>query len=236
MTTGKTDSQKTGKRAGQSAMQTGRPDGKTKIKICGLSRKEDIDYVNEAKPDYCGFVIGVPASRRNVTAAQLVRLRQRLSDQICPVGVFVNAVPEFIAELLNDGAIHAAQLHGSEDETYIARLRDMTDKPLVKAFSVKNITDLEAAELSSADLVLLDHGKGGTGASFDWELLRYWKKRPYVLAGGLDAGNIPGAVSRYRPYAVDLSSSVETEGRKDREKILAAVAAVSNLVNSQELF
>ena len=185
---------------------------KTGIKICGLSRPEDIDYVNEARPDLCGFVIGVTASRRNVTVTQLAKLRQRLSEQICPVGVFVNAVPEFIAELLNDGVIDidAAQLHGSEDEVYIARLRAMTEKPLIKAFSIQNLSDFEAAEKSSADLVLLDHGKGGTGASFDWGLLRHWKERPYILAGGLDAGNIPEAVRKYRPYAVDLSSSVET--------------------------
>ena len=144
-------------------MTAGKTDRKTGIKICGLSRMEDIGYVNEARPDYCGFVIGVPASRRNVTVTQLARLRQRLSEQICPVGVFVNAVPELIAELLNDGVIDAAQLHGSEDETYIARLRDMTDKPLIKAFSIQNLSDLEEAEKSSADLVLLDHGKAAPG-------------------------------------------------------------------------
>ena len=109
-------------------MTAGKTDRETRIKICGLSRMEDIDYVNEARPDYCGFVIGVPASRRNVTVTQLVRLRQQLSERICPVGVFVNAEQELIAELLNDGVIDAAQLHGNEDETYIARLRDMTDK------------------------------------------------------------------------------------------------------------
>ena len=202
---------------------------RTRIKICGLSRTEDISYVNESQPDFCGFVIEVPASRRNVTVTQLSRLRQRLSEQICPVGVFVNAELKLIAKLLNDGVIDAAQLHGSEDEAYIARLRDMTDKPLVKAFSIQNLSDLEEAEKSSADLVLLDHGKGGTGASFDWELLWHWKGRPYILAGGLDAGNIPEAVRKYHPYAVDLSSSVETEGRKDRQKILAAVAAVRSI-------
>lgn len=214
---------------GQTNRQTDKRDGRTRIKICGLSRMEDIDYVNEAQPDYCGFVIGVPASRRNVTVTQLARLRERLLEQICPVGVFVNAEPKLIAELLNGGLIDIAQLHGSEDETYIARLRDLTDKPLIKAFSVQNLSDLEMAEKSSADLVLLDHGKGGTGASFEWELLRHWKKRPYILAGGLDAGNIPEAVSEYHPYAVDLSSSVETGVKKDREKILAAVAAVRSI-------
>ena len=149
--------------------------GRTRIKICGLSRMEDISYVNEALPDYCGFVIGVPTSRRNVTVEQLVSLKERLSDRICPVGVFVNADQELVAELLNGGVIDIAQLHGREDEIYIRRLRDLTDKPLIKAFSVQNLSDLETAEKSSADLVLLDHGKGGTGASFEWELLRHWK-------------------------------------------------------------
>ena len=149
--------------------------GRTRIKICGLSRVEDIGYVNEALPDYCGFVIGVPSSRRNVTVEQLVSLKERLSDRICPVGVFVNAEQELVAELLNVGVIDIAQLHGREDEIYIRRLRDLTDKPLIKAFSVQNLSDLETAEKSSADLVLLDHGKGGTGASFEWELLRHWK-------------------------------------------------------------
>lgn len=149
--------------------------GRTRIKICGLSRMEDIGYVNEALPDYCGFVIGVPTSRRNVTVEQLVSLKERLSDRICPVGVFVNADQELVAELLNGGVIDIAQLHGREDEIYIRRLRDLTDKPLIKAFSVQNLSDLETAEKSSADLVLLDHGKGGTGASFEWELLRHWK-------------------------------------------------------------
>lgn len=149
--------------------------GRTRIKICGLSRMEDIGYVNEALPDYCGFVIGVPTSRRNVTVEQLVSLKERLSDRICPVGVFVNADQELVAELLNGGVIDIAQLHGREDEIYIRQLRDLTDKPLIKAFSVQNLSDLETAEKSSADLVLLDHGKGGTGASFEWELLRHWK-------------------------------------------------------------
>ena len=200
-----------------------------KIKVCGLSRIEDIDYVNEALPDFCGFVVEVPSSRRNVTADVLRGLRERLSERICPVGVFVNARPELAAGLLNEGVIDMAQLHGQEDEAYIRRLREMTDKPLIKAFSVRSVSDLQAAEKSSADMVLLDHGKGGTGKTFDWELLDRWSGRPYFLAGGLTVGNIPEAVERYRPYAVDMSSSVESGGRKDREKILAAVAAVRSI-------
>ena len=99
----------------------------TKIKICGLSRAEDICYVNEARPDYCGFVIGVPKSRRNVTEEQLRRLRRGLQEGITPVGVFVNADPRLVAKLLEEGLIDAAQLHGGENEEYIRKLREMTE-------------------------------------------------------------------------------------------------------------
>ena len=203
----------------------------TKIKICGLSRAEDICYVNEARPDYCGFVIGVPKSRRNVTEEQLRRLRRGLREGITPVGVFVNADPRLVAKLLEEGLIDAAQLHGGEDEEYIRKLRGMTDRPLIQAFSVSEERDLDRAFSGSADWILLDQGKGGTGKPFDWEILERWlfkhdPSKPYFLAGGLSCDNIPEAVRRCRPWAVELSSSVETDGKKDREKILAAVAAV----------
>lgn len=201
----------------------------TKIKICGLSRPEDIDYVNEAEPDYCGFIIDVPSSRRNVASGQVRRLRQKLSPGIKAVGVFVNAAPELVLQLLEDDVIDMAQLHGQESEEYIAGLRHITDKPLVKAFSVRTVQDLERAGKSSADMVLLDHGKGGTGQSFDWSVLDKWSGRPFFLAGGLNPDNLPYVIRRYHPAAVDLSSSVETDGQKDREKILAAVAAVRRM-------
>lgn len=206
----------------------------TKIKICGLSRKEDISYVNEARPDYCGFVIGVPRSRRNVTEEQLCTLRAGLADGIVPVGVFVNAPMQLTARLLEDRVIDMAQLHGQEDEEYIRRLRTMTDRPLIQAFSVAEEKDLERAFSSSADFILLDHGRGGTGKQFDWDILERWTaghsvSKPYFLAGGLDSRNIPEAAGRCRPWAVDLSSSAETDGKKDREKILAAVAAVRSM-------
>lgn len=200
----------------------------TRIKICGLTRPEDIEAVNEAQPDYCGFIIEVPWSKRNVSADQLRSLRKGLSDQISPVGVFVNAPCELAAELLNDGSISAAQLHGQEDETYIAKLRKMTDRPIIKAFSVRGLNDIEAALASSADMILLDSGRGGTGETFDWGLLRRMegRARPFFLAGGMDQRNIPEVIRKYRPWGIDLSSSVETDGKKDREKIIAAVAAV----------
>ena len=209
----------------------------TKIKICGLSRTEDIDYVNEACPDYCGFVINVPSSKRNVSIEMLYCLRSRLSDRITAVGVFVNAEEELPARLLKDGVISLAQLHGQEDEAYIRKVRELSGisgGKIIKAFSVKRREDVEKAFGCSADMVLLDHGKGGTGENFDWSLLEdrsheRKEEKPFFLAGGLSPENIPEAVRRCRPYGVDLSSAVETDGRKDREKILAAVAAVRSM-------
>ncbi|MBQ9346823.1 MAG: phosphoribosylanthranilate isomerase [Oscillibacter sp.] len=200
----------------------------TRIKICGLSRLADVEAVNEARPDYCGFVINFPRSRRNVTPEAVRVLRAELSDGIIPVGVFVDQPPELIADLQNRGIIEIAQLHGQEDETYIARLRELTGgKPVWKAFRVQTAADIEAALASTADRVLLDNGTG-TGAAFDWTLVQFMD-RPWILAGGLTPENLPEAVRSLRPWGVDLSSGVEADGVKDREKIRAAVEAVRKL-------
>jgi len=204
----------------------------TKIKICGLMRPCDIEYVNKAKPDFCGFIIGVPKSRRNVSPEMVRRLRASLDPAILPVGVFVNAPAEQIAALVRDGTLSMVQLHGQEDARYIAALRRMIPVPIVQAFSVQTEADVAAAERSPADHILLDHGSGGTGAAFDWSLLQS-VSRPYMLAGGLNPENLPGAIRRLRPWAVDLSSGVETDGRKDQGKILAAVQAV-RITNTEE--
>ena len=200
----------------------------TKIKICGLFRSCDIDYVNEATPDFCGFIIDVPKSHRNVTVEQVRLLRKSLCPEIQAVGVFVDAPQELIAGLVLDGTLDLVQLHGQEDEVYIAELRKQISVPIIKAFSVQTSEDVRRAEESSADCILLDHGSGGTGASFDWSLLT-GLTRPYVLAGGLTPENLPGAIKRLHPWTVDLSSGVETDGEKDRSKILAAVQAVRNM-------
>ena len=195
-----------------------------KIKLCGLSRPVDIDYVNQAKPDYCGFIVNFPKSRRNVTPEQVRALTARLSGDIIPVGVFVDESVETVAGLLEDGTIAVAQLHGHEDEAYLAALRKLTSKPIWQAFQIRSAADLERAKSSTANLVLLDSGQG-SGVTLDWSILADFP-RPFVLAGGLTAENIPAAVQQVKPYAVDLSSGVETEGYKDYEKMLAAVAAV----------
>lgn len=198
---------------------------RTKIKICGLKRQEDITYVNEAKPDYCGFIIEFPKSSRNVTGDQVRILIAELDKNIIPVGVFVNAAPERVEELLLDGTIRIAQLHGQEDDDYIRRIQKNTGSQVIKAFSVKAAQDIELALKSPANYILLDQGGGGTGQTFDWSLIPEIK-RPFFLAGGLGVDNLEQAVDTIRPYAVDLSSSVETDGVKDRSKILEAVSLV----------
>ena len=197
----------------------------TKIKICGLRRPEDIVYVNEAKPDLAGFIIDVPKSRRNVPREKVRELTALLSPKILPVGVFVNAPMETILSLVTDGTLKAVQLHGQESQSYLEELKKQVAVPLIRAFSIRSPEDLTEAEKSPADFVLLDNGAGGTGETFDWSLLSSFD-RPFFLAGGLRLENIAEAVSRFHPYALDLSSGVETDGYKDKEKIIAAVAAV----------
>ncbi len=195
----------------------------TKIKLCGLSRPCDIEAANQLKPDYIGFVFA-PKSKRYVTPEQARALKQMLLPEIQAVGVFVNEDPQNIARLLRDQIIDMAQLHGGEDEAYIARLRQLTDQPVIQAFRVETARDLEKVEQSTADYVLLDSG-AGTGKVFDWDLIQNIT-RPYFLAGGLDPHNVADAVKTRRPYGVDVSSGIETGGRKDKDKMAAFVAAV----------
>ena len=201
---------------------------RTRIKICGLTRLEDIQAVNEAKPDFAGFIVEFPKSRRNVTVEQLRALREKLDESILPVGVFVNAPVELPAQLLNEGTIALAQLHGQEDEYYIRQLRIMTDQLLIKAFSIKTEADIKKAIRSEADYNLQDQGAGGTGETFDWSLVPAIN-RPWFLAGGLGCENLESAIHLLHPWAVDLSSSVETGGYKDPDKKLEAVYAVRNI-------
>ena len=201
---------------------------KTMIKICGLRRREDILAVNEANPDYCGFIVEFPKSFRSVTADEVRELVKNLSPEIQPVGVFVNASMELVRSLLDDGTLAMAQLHGQEKESYIAELKAHTDKPVIKAFSIKTEADIKKAIRSEADYILLDQGAGGTGETFDWSLVPAIK-RPWFLAGGLGCENLESAIHLLHPWAVDLSSSVETDGHKDPDKILEAVYAVRNI-------
>ena len=285
-----------------------------KIKICGLRTPADVAAVNAALPEYAGFIF-VPMRRRYVAPAQAAILRQQLDPRIRPVGVFVDARVEEILEALEHCPLDMVQLHGAEDNDYIAMLRAayrdrfvvesseatvdiapagepgpgpinsslekfnrnlmgpgpmsaggnlmgpgpmsagerwrrMADGSLVdvekqgcisgeihgtrkrardlcivKAFRVEGEEDIRRAEASAADEILLDHGAGGTGERFDWTLLRDCHRR-FFLAGGLTPDNVEDAIRVAQPYAVDASSSLETDGRKDPEKIRRFVAAV----------
>ncbi len=195
----------------------------TKIKLCGLSRPRDIEWANVLSPDYVGFVFW-PRSRRRVTPERAAALRRALAPGIAAVGVFVDEDPRAVARLLRDGTIDAVQLHGHEDEAYIARLRALAPAPVIQAFRVTSPLAALAASRGSADMALLDSGMG-SGTAFDWSLIR-GVGRAYFLAGGLDAANVARAVRELRPWGVDVSSGVETDGVKDFGKMSAFVAAV----------
>lgn len=200
-----------------------------KIKICGLYRDCDIDYVNETGPDYAGFVF-YPPSHRYVTMEQMRCFRGRLKPEIPAVGVFVDEPAEKAAEYLTGGLIQIAQLHGHEDEDYIRKLRALApDCEIWKAFRITGPEELIHAQESSADLVLLDNGYG-TGQCFDWSLLDGQKPgRPFLLAGGISPDNVEEAAARFAPWGMDVSSSVETDRKKDRQKIRQMIETVRRI-------
>lgn len=195
----------------------------TKIKLCGLSRPFDIEAANRLNPEYVGFVFA-PKSKRYVMPEKAAELKRLLAPGIKAVGVYVNEQPNTVAMHLEEGLIDLAQLHGDEDEAYINRLRFLTDKPIIKAFRMESADDLRRVEQSTADYILLDSG-AGTGRVFDWKWIQSIQ-RPYFLAGGLSADNVETAVNLLHPFAVDVSSGIETDGRKDESKMAAFVAAV----------
>lgn len=195
----------------------------TKIKFCGLTRTGDIEAANELKPDYIGFVFW-PKSKRAVTAGEAKILKSKLDPSIKAVGVFVDEDMEAVKSLLDGGIIDIAQLHGHEDEDYINGLKKASGKPVIKAFRIRSEEDIRKAEASPADLVLLDAGMGD-GVTFDWSLIKN-TGRPYFLAGGLDPDNAADAVRTLHPYALDVSSGIETDGLKDTNKMAAFAASV----------
>ena len=195
----------------------------TRIKLCGLKRTCDVEWANESLPEYIGFVFA-KKSKRYVTPKEAEALKKGLHKSIKAVGVFVDEEPESIAELCRQGVIDMVQLHGSEDENYISNLRGIVECPIMKAFCIMTEQDIQRAKKSSADFVLLDSGKG-SGSTFDWRLLQGMERR-YFLAGGLAPENVTAAIKALQPYGVDASSSLETDGYKDKEKMKAFVEAV----------
>lgn len=195
----------------------------TKVKLCGLKSLQDITYANELQPDYIGFVF-LKGRKRYISPESASLLRAKLHPSISAVGVFVNEPIEQVISLLQSGTIQMAQLHGQEDEAYIQTLRKSCSQPIIKAFLIKTRQDVTQALASSCDYLLLDNGLG-TGESFDWSLIQSLN-RPFFLAGGLNAENVRVAIARTHPYAVDVSSGIETEGAKDYAKMKAFINAV----------
>jgi phosphoribosylanthranilate isomerase len=198
-----------------------------KIKICGIFRDEDIDYINEAMPDYTGFVFA--PSKRQVSPAQATKLRRRLADGITPVGVFVNAPVADIIALYRDGIISLAQLHGNEDAAYIKQLKEASASngdpvPVIQVMRGEELVR-ETPLTADADYYLIDSG-AGSGKTFDWSVLNSRPfDKPWFLAGGIIADNIAQAMS-YQPFCIDISGGAETDGIKNREKIVQLTAIV----------
>ena len=209
-----------------------------KLKICGMRRFEDIEMANRYKPDYIGFVFA--ESPRKVSYEQAQDLSGLLSEDIVSVGVFVNEHMKLIVDLFKDGIIEMAQLHGDEDEKYIRNLKDKSIEetgkqiPVINAIEIKEGADYDDELLkwrdSVSDYFILDSGKG-SGKTFDWSLIDKESEffmNSIFLAGGLNSENLALAIEEFNPFAVDLSSSVETDGFKDEEKIEEIIEIMEN--------
>ena len=195
-----------------------------KIKICGLFRTEDIDFVNEAKPDFVGFVFA--ESHRQVSKETAQKLKNKLDKNILAVGVFVNEDINKITEICNKNIIDLVQLHGDEDDNYINELKKVSSKKIIKAVKVKTGEDIIRWRNCQADWLMFDAGMG-EGKTFDWRVLKDFI-RPYFLAGGINESNIDEAI-KLNPYCIDVSSGVETNKVKDRQKILDIVKVVKTI-------
>ena len=209
-----------------------------KLKICGMRRPEDIEMANRYEPDYIGFVFA--ESPRKVSYEQAKELSALLNEDIVPVGVFVNEHMNIIVDLFKDGIIEIAQLHGDEDEKYIRNLKDKSIEetgkqiPVINAIEIKEGADYDDELLkwrdSASDYFILDSGKG-SGKTFDWSLIDKESEffmNSIFLAGGLNSENLALAIEEFNPFAVDLSSSVETDGFKDEEKIEEIIEIMEN--------
>ncbi len=202
----------------------------TKVKICGLTRMEDVMCVNQCRPDYAGFVFA--KSRRQVSAEQAEGLRRAMDSEILSVGVFVNGDMDEIVRLARQKVIDLIQLHGDEDAGYLKRLSKRVKVPIIRAVRVQSKEQIEKAQEQECDYLLLDTyhpGQyGGGGRTFDPALIPSLYK-PWFLAGGLDRGNIVEKIQAHHPFGVDVSSKVETEGKKDPEKIREFIERVRRL-------
>lgn len=195
----------------------------TKVKLCGMRSPEDVKNASALSPAYIGVILS-SGFKRSVDPGELPKFRKNLGDGIPLVGVFVDEPLEDIKNIADKGLIDVIQLHGKESDDDVKRIKKETNKQVIKAFKITTKEDIKKAEKSSADIVLLDAGTG-TGESFDWQLV-IGIKRDYILAGGLDPYNVSDAINELHPYGVDVSSGIETDGRKDKYKMKEFVEAV----------
>lgn len=196
---------------------------RTKIKLCGMMNPPDVITAMELGVDYVGFILS-EGFRRTIPLGTFCELESYLAGSaVKKVGVFVNEPIEGIMEYYEE-SLDVIQLHGQEDALYIKTLRQHTKKPIIKAFKITSAEDVQMANKSTADYVLLDSGTG-TGKTFDHSLIE-GISRPYFLAGGLTAQNVKEAIRKLHPYAVDASSCLETDGRKDKNKMTEFVNAI----------
>ena len=197
-----------------------------KVKICGLKTLEDIDYINEALPDFAGFIFA--ESSRRISFNQAAKMKSKLNKNIKSIGVFVNEKTENIIKAAKEGIIDLIQLHGNEDNNYIKEIGSKLKLQVIKAFKADSNLKYNI-ENTIADYVLIDSGNknqfGGTGQLFDWGLIPETDKKIF-LAGGLNADNIIRAIKEVNPYCLDINSGVEINGKKDRKKILEVMQIV----------
>ena len=217
------------------------------IKLCGMMCEADVRAALSVRPDYIGFIL-CDRFRRYISPDDVLRIRKKIGwsydltanpadrhteymgEKTKAVGVFVDQDPDKIIHLLDTGVIDVAQLHGDEPDEHIIKIKDQTGKPVIKAFRIENEEDVIRAEASPADMILLDAGTGA-GETFDWSLVQN-VSRDFFLAGGLNPDNIVAAIEQVHPYGVDVSSGIETDGKKDPKKMKLFTERI-NLYNAK---
>lgn len=199
----------------------------TKIKICGIKTLDEIAIINEIEPDYIGFVFA--DSKRKITESTARLLKEALNHKVQSVGVFVKEPMENIIQLCKEGIIDLVQLHGEESIEYIEELRSRIEKPIIYARRLITKEEACAYDEYPVDYLLFDtYVKGvygGSGKLIDYQQIPMMNK-PIILAGGLNSDNVEEAISATKPYCVDVSSGVETEGKKDPGKMHEIVKKV----------
>lgn len=191
-----------------------------KIKICGLRREVDVEYINELKPDYCGFIL-TDGFKRSIDYDTALKLSRMVDESVKRVGVFVDEDIDYVNKCISSGIVDIVQLHGDEDINYCKKI----NAPIIKVLKPNSFSRINDYEMV-ADYLLLDNGTG-TGKSFDWSTIPKTNK-PFFLAGGINKNNIKIAIETIKPYAVDVSSSVETDGYKDYDKIKEIMEIINN--------